>query len=118
MEAGKDAVHEAGEGGGNFAKTKGDLVKLIQLAAASLKACLRFVLLRDGHLPIPALEVQGEEPLSSMECAEEVIYPRQRVSVFDSSCVELTEVYAKAQATVFFFAPLLPEKPTDCSRGG
>ena len=37
-----------------------------------------------------------------MECVEEVIYPRQRVSVLDSSCVELAEVHAKTQATVFF----------------
>ena len=59
MEAGKDAVHEAGEGGESIAKTKGDLVELIQLAAASPKGGLRLVLLRDGHLPISALEVKG-----------------------------------------------------------
>ena len=102
VKAGKDAVHEAGEGGRSVAKTKDDLVKLIQQTAASPKGGLCLVLLRDGHLPIPALEVQGGEPLSSMEWVEEVIYPRQRVSIFDGSYVELTEVYAKAQATVFF----------------
>ena len=37
-----------------------------------------------------------------MEGVEEVIYPRQRVSVLDGSCVKLAEVHAKAQATVFF----------------
>ena len=56
MEAGKDAVHEVGEGGRSVTKTKGDLVKLKQLTAASPKGGLLFVLLRDGHLPISALE--------------------------------------------------------------
>ena len=102
VKAGKDVVHEAGEGGGSVAKTKGDLVKLIQLAAASPKGGFCLVLLRDGHLPIPTLEVQGGEPLSPMECVEEVIYQKQRVSVVDGSCVELTEVNAKGQATVYF----------------
>ena len=37
-----------------------------------------------------------------MEGIEEVIYPRQRVSVLDGSCVKLAEVHAEAQATVFF----------------
>ena len=102
MEAGKDAVHEAGEGGGSLTKTKGDLVKLKQLTAATPKGGLRLVLLRDGHLPISVLEVKGREPLGSMECVEEVIYLRQRVSVLDGSCVKLAEFHAKAQATVFF----------------
>ena len=59
MEAGKDAVHEAGEGGGSVTKTEGDLVEFIQLAATSLKSGLRLVLLGNGHLPIPVLEVKG-----------------------------------------------------------
>ena len=59
VEAGKDAVHEAGEGGGSVTKTKGDLVEFIQLAAASPKSGLHLVLLGDGHLPIPALGVKG-----------------------------------------------------------
>ena len=37
-----------------------------------------------------------------MEGIEEVIYPRQWVSVLDGNCVKLAEVHAKAQATVFF----------------
>ena len=37
-----------------------------------------------------------------MEGVEEVIYPRQWVSILDGSCVKLAEVHAKAQATVFF----------------
>ena len=36
-----------------------------------------------------------------MEGVEEVIYPRQRVSVLDGSCVKLAEVHSEAQATVF-----------------
>ena len=37
-----------------------------------------------------------------MEGVEVVIYPRQRVSVLDGSCVKLAEVHAEAQATIFF----------------
>ena len=37
-----------------------------------------------------------------MEGVKEVIYPRQRVSVLDGSCVKLAEVHAEAQATIFF----------------
>ena len=59
VEAGKDAVHEAGEGGRSVTKTEGDLVELIQLAAASPKSGLCLVLLGDGHLSISALEVKG-----------------------------------------------------------
>ena len=92
MGAGEDTVHEAGEGCGSVTKTKGDLVELIQLTTAGPKGGLCLVLLRNGHLPIPAFEVQGGELLSPMECVEEVVYPRQWVSVFDGSCVELTEV--------------------------
>ena len=59
MEAGKDAVHEVGEGGGSVTKIKGDLIELKQLTAASPKGGLHLVLLRDGHLPIPALEIKS-----------------------------------------------------------
>ena len=37
-----------------------------------------------------------------MEGVEEVIYPRQRVSVLDGSCVKLAEIHGEAQATVYF----------------
>ena len=59
MEAGKDAVHDAGEGGTSVTQTKGDLIELEQLSAASSKSGLRLVLLCDGHLPIPALEIKS-----------------------------------------------------------
>ena len=59
MEVGKDAVHEAGEGGRSVTQTKGDLIELKQLSAASPKGGLRLVLLCDGHLPIPALEIKS-----------------------------------------------------------
>ena len=67
MEAGQDAVHEATEGGRCVAQTKGDLVKLEQLATARAKRGLGLVLFRDGHLPVPTLEVQGGERLGPME---------------------------------------------------
>ena len=58
--------------------------------------------LRDWHLPIAALEVEGRKPLSPMESVKEVVYPGQRVSVFDDSCVKLSKIDAKMQATVLF----------------
>ena len=100
VEAGEDAIHEAREGGRCVAKTEGDLIKLVQLATAGMKGSLCLITLRDGHLPIPALKAEGWEPSSPMESVEEVAYPVQRVGVFDGSCVKLSEIYAKTQATV------------------
>ena len=67
MEAGQDAIHEAGEGGRSVTQTKGDLIKLEQLPAARSECGLLLVLLCDGHLPLPTLEVQGGEPFGPME---------------------------------------------------
>ena len=100
VEAGEDAIHEAREGGRSVAKTEGDLVKFVQLSAAGTKGGLCFITLRDGHLPIPALKVEGRKPSSPMESIEEVVYPGQWVSVFDGSCIKLSKIDAKTQATV------------------
>ena len=67
MEAGQDSIHEAREGGRSVTQTKGDLIKLEQLHAARSECDLRLVLLGDGHLPVPTLEVQGGEPFGPME---------------------------------------------------
>ena len=67
VEAGEDAIHEAREGGRCVAKTEGDLVKLVQLPTAGMKRGLCFITFSDGHLPVPALEVEGGEPSSPME---------------------------------------------------
>ena len=75
MEAGEDVIHEAREGGRCVAKTEGDLVKFVQLSTAGTKRGLCFITFSDGHLPVPALEVEGGEPLSPMESVEKVIYP-------------------------------------------
>ena len=95
MEAGQDAIHEAGEGGRHIAQTKGDLVEFQQLSTARSKCGLSLVLLCDRHLPVPTLEVQGREPFSPMESVQEIIDPGQGVSILDGSCVELTEVNTK-----------------------
>ena len=87
MEAGEYAIHEAREGGRCVAKTEGDLIKFIQLATAGAKCGLCFITFRDGHLPVPTLEVEGRKPSSPMESVEEVVYPGQWVSVFDVSRV-------------------------------
>ena len=78
MEAGQDAIHEAGEGGRRIAQTKGDLVKFEQLSTARTKRGLSLVLLCDRHLPVPNFEVQGGEPLSPMESVQEIVDPGQR----------------------------------------
>ena len=75
VEAGEDAIHEAREGGRSVAKTEWDLVKFVQLSAAGTKGGLCFITLCDGHLSIPALNVEGRKPSSPMESVEEVVYP-------------------------------------------
>ena len=67
MEAGQDAIHEAREGGRCFTQTKGDLIEFEQLPTARPKCSLGLVLLGDGHLLVPTLEVQGGEPFGPME---------------------------------------------------
>ena len=56
-------------------KDRNDLVKFVQLSTAGTKHGLCFITFSDGHLPVPALEVEGGEPSSSMESVEEVVYP-------------------------------------------
>ena len=75
VEAGEDAIHEAREGGRCVAKTEWDLVKLVQLATAGMKPGLCFITFSDGHLLVPALEVEGGVPSSPMESVEEVVNP-------------------------------------------
>ena len=100
MKAGEDVIHEVREGGRSVAKTEWDLIEFVQLSTAGTKGGLCFITLCDGHLPITALEVEGRKPSSPMESVEEVIYPGQRVSVFDGSCVKLSKIDANTQATI------------------
>ena len=102
MDTGEDAIHEAREGGRSVAKTEWDLIKFIQLSTAGTKGGLCFITLRDGHLPIAALEVESRKLSSPMESVEEVVYPGQRVSIFDGSCVKLSKIDVKTQSTVLF----------------
>ena len=55
MKAGQDSIHEAGKSGRSVAETKGNLVELEQLPAASSKHSFLFVLLRYWYLPIATL---------------------------------------------------------------
>ena len=100
MEAGEHPIHEVREGGRSVAKTEWDLIEFVQLSTAGTKGGLCLITLCDGHLPIAALKVEGRKPSSPMERVEEVVYPGQRVSVFDSSCVELSKMDAKTLATI------------------
>ena len=116
MEAGQNAIHEAGEGGRGITQTKGDLVEFEQLSTARSKRGLSFVLFSDRHLPVPTFKVQSREPLSPMEGVQEIVDPGQRVSILDGSCVELTEVNTEPQTTVLLPSPSPLERPTGCSR--
>ena len=55
VETREDAIHEVGEGGGDVAETKRDLVEFVQLPTVGTK--LRFLLipLHDRDLPVPTL---------------------------------------------------------------
>ena len=53
-----------------------------------------------------------------MESVEEVVYPLQRVSVFDGSCIELSKNRRKNAGYRPFSSPLSPAKPMDCWTGG
>ena len=75
MEAREDAIHEAREGGGSVAKTKWDLIELVQLPTAGTKGSLFLISLLDRNLPIATLKVEGRKPPSSVKSVEEVVYP-------------------------------------------
>ena len=103
VEAGEDAIHQAREGDGSVTKTEWDLIEFVQLPTAGTKGGLCFVALLNWDLPIATLQIQGRKPLGAMERVEEVIYPGQWVCVLDGSCVYLSKIDAKTQATVLFF---------------
>ena len=64
METREDAVHEEGEGGGGVAEAKWNLIKFVQLAAASTKRRFLLVLLHDRDLPVSTLKIQSGKPAS------------------------------------------------------
>ena len=103
METREDAIHEAREGGGSVAKTKGDLIELVQLPTAGMKGGLFFITFLDRNMPVATLKVEGGKPPSSVKSVEEVVYPGYGVRVFDGSRVELSKIDTEAQATVLFF---------------
>ena len=47
VEAGEDAVHEAGEGSGSVAEAEGGLVKLRELSPTSMECCVLLIPLHD-----------------------------------------------------------------------
>ena len=118
VETREDAIHEAREGGGSVAKTKLDLIKFVQLPTAGTKGGLFFISLLDWNLPVATLQINRRKPPSSVKSVEEVVYPGQRVCVLDGSRLKLSKIDTKTQATVLFFLPSPPAKPTDCWRGG
>ena len=75
MEAGEDAIHEAGEGSRSIAETKWDLVKFVLLPTASTKCCLLLILLQNRDLSVPTFQVESGEPASPVKRVEEVVNP-------------------------------------------
>ena len=55
VDAGEDAVHEAGEDSGNVTEAERDLAELVQLPTASTKHCFLLIPLHDRDLPVPTL---------------------------------------------------------------
>ena len=66
VETNKDAIHEAGEGGGSIAEAKRNLVELEELATASTKSRLLLVPLLDRDLPVSTLEIKSGKPAGPM----------------------------------------------------
>ena len=64
VEAGKDAIHEAGEGSGSVAEAEGDLVEFKELSPARTERCLLLILLHDRDLPVSTLEIKSGKPAS------------------------------------------------------
>ena len=64
VEAREEVIHEAGEGSGSVAETKGDLVEFVQLPTAGTKRCFLLIQLHDRDLPVPTFQIQSGEPAS------------------------------------------------------
>ena len=103
VEFSQDSIHEAGEGGRSVAEAKRYLIKFEKLAAACKEGSLLFILLLHGDLPIPAFQVEGGEPASTMQSVEEVVDAGNGVGVLDCCCIELPKVDAEPETTVFLF---------------
>ena len=103
VEPSQDSIHEVGEGGRSVAEAKRYLIKFEQLAAACTEGSLLFVLLLYGDLPIPAFQVEGGEPASTMQSFEEVVDARNEVGVLNCGCIELPKVNAEPETTVLLF---------------
>ena len=103
MESSQDSIHEAGEGGRSVAEDKRYLIKLKKLATACTEGSLLLILLLYGDLPVPAFQVEGGEPASTMQSIEEVVDAENGVGVLDGGCVELPEVDAEPETTVLLF---------------
>ena len=103
VESSQDSIHEAGEGGRSVAEAKRYLIKLKKLAAACTEGSLLLILLLYGDLPVPAFQVEGGEPASTMQSVEEVVDAGDGVGFLDGGCIELPEVDAKPETTVLLF---------------
>ena len=103
VEHSQDSIHEARQGGRSVAEAKRYLIKLEKLAAAGTEGSLLLILLLYGDLPIPAFQVEGGEPGSTMQGIGEVFDAGNGVGVFDCSCIELPEVNTEPETTVFLF---------------
>ena len=92
-----------GEGSGSVAEAKRYLIKFKKLAAADTEGHLFLILLLYGDLPVPAFQVEGGEPASTMQRVEEVVDAGNGVNVLYGGCTELPEVDAEPETTILLF---------------
>ena len=103
VEPSQDSIHEAGEDGRSTAEAKRYLIKFEKLAAACAEGSLFFILLLCEDFPIPAFQVEGGEPASTMQSVEEVVDAGNGVGVLNCGCIELPKVDEEPETTVLLF---------------
>jgi len=54
----------------------------------------------EGHLPVPAKQIQSTKVLATREGTQRLIYPWERVGVLDGNAVESAVVYIESPATI------------------
>ena len=103
VESSQDSIHEVGEGSRSVAEAKRYLIEFKKLAAAYMEGRRLLILLLYGDLPVPAFQVEGGEPASTMQRVEEVVDAGNGVSVLYGGRIELPEVDAEPETTVLLF---------------
>ena len=67
------------------------------------KDSLRYVFILDSELVIPKTKVYLREGPRSSELIEELVYPGQRVMIFDYYVAQFPIIYAQPQGSILLF---------------